>query len=51
MEKSNIAILNFKNKSANNPLFILQRYNETTGLINNAKLRRYRDKTDQETCL
>mgnify|MGYP000032369331 CR=1 FL=1 len=43
-------ILSTKNNSSNNPLFSSERYNETIELINNAKLKRYSDRTEQEIC-
>ncbi|CAF1370373.1 unnamed protein product [Rotaria sordida] len=47
-DRFNTEILSTKNNSSNNPLFTSERYNETIELINNAKLKRYSDRTHQK---
>ena len=44
-------ILGMKNESLNNPIFTLERYNQTIELINNAKLKSYSRRNDQEISL
>ena len=47
----NAEVLTTKNESSNNPLFTLDRYNQTIELINSAKLKRYSDRSKQEISL
>ena len=49
-DRFNTEILLSKNNSSNNPLFTPERYNETIELINNAKLKRYSDRSEKEIC-
>ena len=47
----NAEVLTTKNDSSNNPLFTLDRYNQTIELINSAKLKLYSDRSEQEISL
>ena len=47
----NAEVLTTKNESSNNPLFTLDRYNQTIELINSAKLKCYSDRSEQEISL
>ncbi|CAF4568339.1 unnamed protein product, partial [Rotaria magnacalcarata] len=44
-------ILRIRNESLNNPVFTLERYNQTIELINNAKLKSSARRNDQEISL
>ncbi|CAF3223100.1 unnamed protein product, partial [Rotaria socialis] len=44
-------ILRIRNESLNNPVFSLERYNQTIEFINNAKLRSSARRNDQEISL
>jgi hypothetical protein len=47
----NAELLKMKNDSSNNPLFTIERYQETIQLITSAKAKRYSDRNEQEISL
>ena len=47
----NNEVLKSKNDSSNNPLFSVERYDETVALITDAKLKRFGDRSEQEISL